>query len=97
LKTKQEIITSMCYTWRHDYGLSKHPDDKFGGLITAGMTDLERQSLYKQMEQLYTHHIEPIVTELEAINSGTIVSAPRNREQAVVMLNLAQMYLDSNS
>lgn len=97
MKSKEEIITGMCYTWRHDYGLPKQPDDGFLGLITSGMTDSERQSLYNQMEQLYNHHIASIVDELEAVNNGTIVNVPKNREQAVLMFKLAQMYLDSNS
>ena len=69
--TKEQIITGMCYTWRHDYGLEKHPDDTFAGLITAGMTELERQSLYKQMEQLYNHHIQPLVDEINELRTRT--------------------------
>ena len=69
--TKEEIITSMCYTWRHDYGLDKEPDSSFLGLITSGMTELERQSLYKQMEQLYNHHIQPLVDEITELRTRT--------------------------
>ena len=69
--TKEEIITDMCYTWRHDYGLDKKPDPSFMGLISAGMTDLERQSLYKQMEQLYNHHIQPLVDEINELRTST--------------------------
>lgn len=71
MKNKQEIITGMCYTWRHDYGLSKCTNDTFVDSITAGMTDLEKQSLYKQMEQLYTHHIQPLVDEINELRTRT--------------------------
>lgn len=69
MNTKEEIITGMCYTWRHDYGLNKRSDDTFISSITAGMTDSERQSLYKQMEQLYTHHIQPLVGEINQLKN----------------------------
>lgn len=69
MKTKEEIITGMCYTWRHDYGLNKQSDDTFISSITAGMTASERQSLYKQMEQLYTHHIQSLVEEINQLKN----------------------------
>lgn len=69
--TKEEIITGMCYTWRHDYGLSKGPDETFFGLIDSGMTESERQTLYKQMEQLYNHHIQPLVDEITELRKRT--------------------------
>jgi len=51
---KDDIITSMCYTWRHDFGLPA--SEEFPGL---GMTDDERQFLWNQMSQLYEHHVAP--------------------------------------
>jgi hypothetical protein len=56
LKTREEIITSMCYTWRHDYGLDKHPDD---ASFVAGMTPRERETLWKQMSQIFDNDIAP--------------------------------------
>ena len=53
-ETKEEVVTSMCYTWRHDYGAPVSED--FPGL---GMTDEERQFLWNQMAQLYDHHVAP--------------------------------------
>ena len=61
IKTREEIITSMCYTWRHDYGLLKEADPggyTFPG-ITAGMTREEQQSLWQQMAQLFDNDIAP--------------------------------------
>lgn len=56
MKTKTEIITEMCYTYRHDYGLRKLPNDP---PWTAGMTEQDAKMLYKTMEQIYTNNIEP--------------------------------------
>lgn len=53
MKTREDIITSMCYTWRHDYGLEKH------GPISAGMTKEERYFLWCQMAQLFDNDISP--------------------------------------
>lgn len=56
MKTREEIITSMCYTWRHDYGLDKQDNDI---LITSGMTKTERVFLWNQMAQLFDNDIAP--------------------------------------
>lgn len=60
MKTREQIITAMCYTWRHDYGLTKHEDP--GGYTfpsIAGMTESERQSLWSQMAQIFDNDIAP--------------------------------------
>ena len=60
MKTRVEIITSMCYTWRHDYGLLKEADAEghtFPGV--AGMTREEQQSLWQQMAQIFDNDIAP--------------------------------------
>lgn len=59
MKTREEIITSMCYTWRHDYGLDKLEHDGPGGLISVGLTDAERQMLWRQMAQIFDNDILP--------------------------------------
>lgn len=51
-KTREEVITSMCYTWDHAYGL---PKDSFG----QGYTDQERMSLWRQMAQIFDNDIYP--------------------------------------
>lgn len=56
MTSREQIITSMCYTYRHDYGLNKLPDDP---PWTAGMTDQERQGLWRTMAQIYDNNIEP--------------------------------------
>lgn len=60
MKTRDEIITSMCYTYRHDYGLIKEADP--GGYtfpFDSGMTELERQALWMQMAQIFDNDILP--------------------------------------
>ena len=58
MKTKEQIITNMCYTYRHDYGLRKEEGDKS---LSSGMTEQEAIMLYKQMEQIYNNDNEPIL------------------------------------
>lgn len=58
-KTREQIITSMCYTWRHDYGLERQEHDGPGGLISAGLTKAEREFLWKQMAQLFDNDVAP--------------------------------------
>jgi len=60
MKSREEIITSMCYTFRHDYGLTKHPDP--GGYtfpLESGMTPGERALLWNQMAQIFDNDIAP--------------------------------------
>jgi hypothetical protein len=54
-QTREKIITSMCYTWRHDYGL----DRPRGEFIGSGMSQTERESLWNQMAQVYDNNIAP--------------------------------------
>ena len=56
MKTREEIITSMCYTMRHDYGLNKEQN---AYPFPAGMTDEERNDLWQQMAQLFDNDIVP--------------------------------------
>lgn len=53
--TRDQIITSMCYTWRHDYGLDA--DDNWP--MTPGMTDKERRFLWDKMAQIFDNDIAP--------------------------------------
>ena len=58
MKSKEEIITDMCYTYRHDYGLDKDPNSPSW---CAGMTPDERRGLYNTMSQIYENNIEPLL------------------------------------
>jgi hypothetical protein len=62
MKTREQIITSMCMTYRHDYGLTKESDP--GGYdfpISAGMTELQRKALWNQMAQIFDNDILPFM------------------------------------
>jgi hypothetical protein len=51
--TREKIITNMCYTWRHDYGMPKSGNDT----ATSGMSQVEREYLWNQMAQLFDNTI----------------------------------------
>lgn len=55
-RTREQIISSMCFTYRHDYGLEKNP-----GSISSGTTEEERKFLWKQMSQIFDNDIAPYV------------------------------------
>jgi hypothetical protein len=59
MKTREEIITNMCYTMRHDYGLDKDIGNGFISELSAGMTKDEREVLWRQMAQLFDNDIAP--------------------------------------
>ena len=61
MRTKQEIITAMCITIRHDYGLPKE-NYRIEGThepLSPGMTKQEQETLYNTMLKIYTNAIEP--------------------------------------
>ena len=58
---RQELIDSMCMTWRHDFGLDAIDVD-FENPFSSGMTELERNCLRQQMSQLVEHHGPSIST-----------------------------------
>jgi hypothetical protein len=55
-----KIVNGMCTTSRHDFGL-----DKVEGSLSSGMTEAERDSLYREMNQLYYHNVLPVISALE--------------------------------
>ena len=58
VKTREEIIHSMCMTYRDDYELNRNPDD---APWIRGMTKLEQQGLLRVMTQIYDENIAPIL------------------------------------
>ena len=93
MKTREEIINAMCYTWRHDFGLDKHPDDDS---FVAGMTAIERVILWNAMAQIFDNDISPLLDESNDIQNGIRIVLPKTQEQAEAMLAVAEFYLDSN-
>jgi hypothetical protein len=69
MKTREDIITSMCYTWRHDYGFTKEAD---AYPLSSGMTREEQQFLWRQMAQIFDNDIAPhMELKNEQSNSST--------------------------
>jgi hypothetical protein len=60
MKSKKEIITDMCYTYRSDYGLDKDPNSPSW---CAGLTPEERMGLYNTMSNIYENNIEPLLKQ----------------------------------
>ena len=89
--TREEIITNMCYTYRHDYGLRKLDSDP---PWTAGMTESEAKMLYKTMEQIYDNDIAPILKHYEELYSGDSVVLPKDVQHAEAMVKVGMFYLD---
>ena len=59
MKTREQIINSMCFTFRHDYGLEKDLGNGFMSELSAGMTKQEREALWNQMAQIFDNDIAP--------------------------------------
>jgi hypothetical protein len=60
MKTREEIITSMCYTMRHDYGLERYREiDGVSYDNMCGLTDQERKDLWDSMAQIFDNDIAP--------------------------------------
>jgi hypothetical protein len=57
MKTREDIITSMCYTLRHDYGLGKPEGSPFP--LASGLTDREREAMWNQLAQIFDNDIAP--------------------------------------
>ena len=91
MNTREEIINAMCYTWRHDFGLDKHPDDDS---FVAGMTAIERVILWNAMAQIFDNDISPLLDESNDILSGSRIVLPTTQEQAEAMLAAAEFYLN---
>jgi hypothetical protein len=90
MKTREEIITDMCYTYRHDYGLDKDPNDP---PWTAGMTPDERNGLYLTMSQIYEHSIKPFVEQYKDLQEGNSVILPTDTDHAEAMVKVGMFYL----
>jgi len=59
MKTREDIINSMCFTCRHDYGLERSTGEFGPYPFPSGMTDEEKESLYRQMAQIFDNDIAP--------------------------------------
>lgn len=96
MNNREQIINNMCMTFRHDYGLVISEDDRMYTLM-SGMTERERESLYRDMAQIFDNNIAPLLEDYRKINEGESITIPKSKEHAEAMLRVAQWYLDSNT
>ena len=94
MKSKEEIILDMCHTYRHDFGLDRNPDDPSW---VAGMTQQEREMLYKTMEQIYNNDIEPIIEHYKKLDNGESIVLPKDSEHAEAMVKVGMFYLEQKN
>lgn len=66
MRTREQIIFSMCMTYRHDYGLTISEDDKMYTL-NSGVTELEREAIWNNMAQIFDNDIAPYMDFKDAI------------------------------
>ncbi len=91
MKTREDIITSMCFTMRHDFGLDKQP-----GSLSSGMTTDERDFLYREMSQLFDNDIAPVLEDYRRLVEGEAVVVPKDKEHAESMVKMGMFYLENN-
>jgi len=94
MKTKEEIIHSMCLTYRHDYGLRKEPGEPSW---TSGMTAEDAEMLYKTMEQIYNNNIEPLLKDAKCLYDGSAVVIPKDKEHAESLVKVGMFYLEQKN
>lgn len=65
MKTPDQLISAMCYTLRHDFGLPKEKDP--GGYsfpYLEGITEEEKKQLWRDMEKIYRNVLAPHLGEV---------------------------------
>lgn len=75
MKTKEEIIQSMCLTYDHRYFLPAEEEadgDEFDSPLISAMlmSQKEKEFVYNQMKQLFENDIEPYMTFKEDNNNN---------------------------
>jgi hypothetical protein len=78
VKTREEIIHSMCVMYREDYEVPKLARDP---PWVRGMTALERRGLWRVMEQIYDINIKPILEKKYGNQTTGISKTSRNRRK----------------
>ncbi len=71
MRTREQIITSMCYTYRHDYGLTITEDVRMYTL-NSGVTETERKAIWNTMAQIFDNDIAPYMEFKHKINNETV-------------------------
>lgn len=76
--TREGIITNMCYTWDHAFGINKDPDsdDVLNNLM--GYTAGEREFLWNNMAQIYDNDIAPFMKSVYNTNTPYTIHEPES-------------------
>ena len=93
--TRENIINSMCLTFRHDYGFVITEDDRMYSLA-AGITEREREALFSTMAQIFDHHFATELEDYRKINEGESITIPKSKDHANAMILVAEHYLKSH-
>lgn len=92
--TREDIINSMCLTFRHDYGLVITEDDRMYSLC-EGTTEGERRALFSIMAQVFDHHFATELEDYRKVNEGELITMPKSKDHANAMILVAEHYLKS--
>ena len=93
MKSREQIIESMCYTYRHDFGLDR---TETAGFISSGMTEDERRFLRAVMAQIFDNDIAPELEDYRRLKEGEAVVVPKDREHAEALVRVGMFYLENN-
>lgn len=58
---RAQVVTGMCMTWDHSYGLRITEDEKKNNPVYCGYTLKDAERLYNQMDSIFHHNIKPIL------------------------------------
>ena len=61
MKTREEIINSMCLTYDHAYLLRVTEEERKNNIFLCGLTEAEQQVVWRQMAQLFDNDIAPFM------------------------------------
>lgn len=94
MKSRDEIITSMCLTWDHSY---LAPEQEIFTNIKFGLSKEEKQALRNNMSQIFDNDIQPLLDDYQKIIDGESVVVPVSEEHANAMLLIATQYLEGKN
>lgn len=64
--TREQIISSMCVTYRQDYGTIISEDDRMYTL-NSGVTEQESKAIWNTMSQIFDNDIAPYMDFKHAV------------------------------
>ena len=74
--TREGIITNMCYTWDHAFGVTRDADSPDVIDNYMGYTTEERDFFWRQMAQIYDNDIAPFMRSTFRTNAPYDITIP---------------------